>query len=91
MELVSKIFEFNIDISKTAGENAINKRNWGHTHSHIETQLKKINTSVWEGMNKDEVSRAIAKIIYALTIVACDADIEELVKEHLRKEHRQQE
>lgn len=89
MELIRKVLEFDIDLAKSVGKNALNKRNWAQAHSQIETQLNKINASVWEGMSKDDVSHAIAKVIYMLTVVACEADMENLVKEHLRTEHRQ--
>ncbi len=88
MELVRKILEFDVEAKKDS-THAINKRTWSSTQAQIETQLGKINASVWNGMSKEDVAKAISKVIYTLTVVACDAGIENMVKEYLRSEHRQ--
>ena len=89
MELVKKVLEF--EVVTEAGDTAhdITKRDWWSTRDEIETQLDKISTTVWEGPCKEEIAKAIAKTIYTLTLMTCDAGIEEKVKEHLRLQHRE--
>ncbi len=88
MELIRKILEFDVGVTKNSDTHTITKRRWGNTRALIETQLAKINSSIWDGMSKPDIAQAISRIIYLLTLMACNAEIEELVKEYLRTEHR---
>lgn len=89
MEVVRKVLEFDVVTEKSEARHNITKRNWGSTRDEVEAQLNKISNTVWDGACKDEIAGAIAKTIYTLTLMACDAGIEDRVKEYLRAEHRE--
>lgn len=87
MALITKILEFKIDTSQSVG--AITKRNWAKVRGIIDTQLSNISAAVWDGMSKQDIAKAIAKIIYTLILMTDDAELERLVIEYLNREHLQ--
>lgn len=87
MALITKILEFRIDTNQSVG--AITKRNWAKVRGLIDTQLSNISAAVWDGMSKQDIAKAIAKIMYALILMTDDAELEKLVIEYLNREHLQ--
>lgn len=87
MELINEVLEFKI-MSGTDTAEKITKQEWIKSRDHLQVQIDKISTAIWDGGNQEEIAGAMSSAIYTITALACHTGVEDKVKQYLQEEYK---